>query len=127
MSNPTKPSVDIVENDNSTSIDVIDSTSKNKFLWHWLKETDEHGDFLSKYIRKLNKDGVAWCSFCECELKYATRGKSTLLAHAKTKKDSFLCLHKELVHMHVRNGMKAMPAYKDKLFFCLFKYYLDIK
>ena len=28
MSNPTKPSVDIVENDNSNSIDVIDSTSK---------------------------------------------------------------------------------------------------
>ena len=48
MSNPTKPSVDTVENNNSTSIDVIDSTSKNKFLWHWLKETDELGDFLRK-------------------------------------------------------------------------------
>ena len=48
MSNPTKPSVDIVENDKSTSIDVIDSTSKNKFLWHWLKETAELGDFLRK-------------------------------------------------------------------------------
>ena len=46
-----------------------------------------------------------------CELKYAARFKSTLLAHVKTKKhckkDSFLCLHKELVYMHVRNGMKA--------------------
>ena len=29
MSNPTKLSVDIVENDNSNGIDVIDSTSKN--------------------------------------------------------------------------------------------------
>ena len=49
MSNPTKPSVDIVENDNSTSsIDVIDFTSKIKLLWHWLKETDGLGDFLRK-------------------------------------------------------------------------------
>ena len=48
MSKPTKPSVGIVENDNSTIIDVIDSTSKNKFLWHWLKETAELSDFLRK-------------------------------------------------------------------------------
>ena len=48
MSNPTKPSVDIVENDNSTSIDVIYSTSKKKILWHWLKERDGLGDFLRK-------------------------------------------------------------------------------
>ena len=58
MSKPTKPSVGIVENDNSTIIDVIDSTSKNKFFWHWLKETAE-----------LGEDGVVLCSFCECELK----------------------------------------------------------
>ena len=34
----------------------------------------------------MNKDGVGvvLCSFCECELKYAARGKSTLLAHVKT-------------------------------------------
>ncbi len=50
MSKPTKPSVGIVEKDNSTIIDVIDSTSKNKFLWHWLKETDKLSDFLGKRI-----------------------------------------------------------------------------
>lgn len=38
MSNPTKPSVDIVENDNSTSIDVIYSTSKKNSYGIGLKK-----------------------------------------------------------------------------------------
>ena len=83
-SKPTIPDAAIIENNSTYQVDVIDATSKNKFLWQWLKEADDNGDFLSRYIRKLNKDGVAWCTFCECELKYSNRGRQTFIAHSKT-------------------------------------------
>ena len=60
-----EPGVAIIENDSSCSVDAIDVQAGNKFRWDWLKETDTNGYFLSKYVRKLNKDGAAWCSFCK--------------------------------------------------------------
>ena len=45
---PIIPDAAIFENDSTYLVDMIDSTSKNKFLWQWLKEADDNGDFLSR-------------------------------------------------------------------------------
>ena len=44
-SKPTIPDAAIIENNSTYQVDVIDATSKNKFLWQWLKEADDNGDF----------------------------------------------------------------------------------
>ena len=108
---PTMPDAAVIENDNRTSVDVIDSTSKNKFLWQWLKDADDNGDFLSKYIRKLKKDGVAWCTFCDCELKYGNRGKQAFIAHSKTKGH----LKKRQLSLLTQPLPNAFQCLKDKV------------
>ena len=80
-----QPVVFIIENNSSCSIETIDTSSKNKSSWSWLKEKDVNEDYLSKYVRKVNKDGVAVCLFCKAELKYGKRGRSCFLDHAKSK------------------------------------------
>ena len=56
-SNFLQPGVFIIENNSSCSIETIDTSSKNKFSWSWLKEKDVNEDYLSKYVRKVSKDG----------------------------------------------------------------------
>ena len=75
-SNFLQPGVFIIENNSSCSIETIDTSSKNKFSWSWLKEKDVNEDYLSKYVRKVSKDGVAMCLFCKAELKYGRHGRS---------------------------------------------------
>ena len=41
-----------------------------------VKEKDVNEDYLSKYVRKVSKDGVAMCLFCKAELKYGRHGRS---------------------------------------------------
>ena len=48
------------------------------------KTVNSHGEFFSKYIRKLNKDGFAWCTYCRSELNYSKKGKGILMRHSKT-------------------------------------------
>ena len=81
----TSSKPDIIVRD-AVPVDTIDFTSKNKFKWEWLTVADKFGDSLSKYIRKISKDGVAWCCYCKSEIKYANGGRRCLLDHAnKTK------------------------------------------
>ena len=42
---------------------ILDIGIKNKWNWNWLQERDltERKDFLSDYIVKINKSGVAYC------------------------------------------------------------------
>ena len=40
-SKPITPDAAIIENNSTYQVDVIDSTSKNKFLWQWFKEADD--------------------------------------------------------------------------------------
>ena len=56
----------IIENNSTYQVDVIDSTSEKQIS---VALQMINGDFLSRYIRNLNKDGVALCTYCECELK----------------------------------------------------------
>ena len=59
---------------------------RNKFLWKWLGDKDKNGDYLSKYVRKIKENGKAWCTICDCELKYGTSGQNCFFNHATTKK-----------------------------------------
>jgi hypothetical protein len=43
------------------SIKAIERSVKNKFKWSWLEEKDEHGDYLSLYIRKIDVLGCVIC------------------------------------------------------------------
>ena len=74
-----------MENNSACSIETIDISSKNKFIWSWLKEKDINDDYLSKYVRKVNKDGIAVCLYCKTEMKYGKRGKTCFSEHAKSK------------------------------------------
>ena len=65
-SKPIIPDAAIIENNSTYQVDVIDSTSEKQIS---VALQMINGDFLSRYIRNLNKDGVAWCTYCECELK----------------------------------------------------------
>ena len=65
-SKPIIPDAAIIENNSTYQVDVIDSTSEKQIS---VALQMINGDFLSRYIRNLNKDGVAWCTYCECEHK----------------------------------------------------------
>ncbi|XP_023154459.2 enoyl-CoA delta isomerase 2 isoform X1 [Amphiprion ocellaris] len=41
--------------DRHADVRAVDATVKNAFRWSWLEEKDTNGDFLSEYIRKLDK------------------------------------------------------------------------
>ncbi|RUS83267.1 hypothetical protein EGW08_008990, partial [Elysia chlorotica] len=97
--------------DRDSPIDIIDCSSKNKFRWEWLTAKDKQDDFLSEYVRKVNKDGVAWCCHCRCEVKYGNRGVQAFRDHSKT-----------TLHARNRNTEKtnmrlpaAMQAVKDRI------------
>ena len=75
------PGAEFIENDGTHCLEDIDCTSKNKFLWRWLAVKDDNNDYFSKYVRKLKKDGVAWCLYCKEELKYNNKGRGALARH----------------------------------------------
>ena len=43
--------------DRHADVRAIDTSVKNAFRWSWLEEKDLNGDFLSEYIRKIDKPG----------------------------------------------------------------------
>ena len=45
----------------------------NPWRWEWCDKT-ANGRRLGEFIRKLRKKGVSWCSVCDKELSYASRG-----------------------------------------------------
>ena len=59
----------------------IDASCKNKWNWSWLEEKDEHGDYLSSYVREI-VSGSAFCICCNKPLVYGNTGKKDLLKHA---------------------------------------------
>ncbi|XP_060764516.1 uncharacterized protein LOC132873191 isoform X2 [Neoarius graeffei] len=70
----------------SADIRSIEGKVKNKFRWSWLKEKDANGDFLSDYVRKVDRPGYALCTWCNDLLKYESSGKKGLRCHSKCKK-----------------------------------------
>ena len=77
----------------------IDGGIKNKFHWNWLersvsityrnqKSTIETSSFLlGKFIRKVDKPGLALCVTCDKVINYGSKGASALDEHcSKSKK-----------------------------------------
>ena len=77
----------------------IDGGIKNKFRWNWLersvsityrnqKSTIETSSFLlGKFIRKVDKPGLALCVTCDKLINYGSKGASALDEHcSKSKK-----------------------------------------
>ena len=64
---------------------ILDIGIKNKWNWNWLQERDltERKDFLSDYIVKINKSGVAYCLYCNINIMYGSSGKRNLCKHAQ--------------------------------------------
>ena len=69
-----------------TPIDSVDLTSRNKFRWEWLLLKDNNDEFFSNFIRKIAKDGFAWCCYCKAEIKYGNSGVRALKDHANKSK-----------------------------------------
>ncbi|KAJ8043861.1 hypothetical protein HOLleu_11149 [Holothuria leucospilota] len=68
------------------NVKEIDKSVRDKWNWKWLEEKDRDGYFLSDYIRKIDRPGLARCIVCNCDLKYANGGKRDLVAHGNKKK-----------------------------------------
>ena len=52
----------------------------------WLDEKDQHTQFLSKYIWKINIPSKALCTHCNSLLNYSSGGKKDIRKHCKNKK-----------------------------------------
>ena len=67
----------ILQNVSSNEARDVDTKSTNKWKWAWLTEKDfsTSQDFLSDYIVKIDKDGSAFCLWCETEVSYGGNGK----------------------------------------------------
>lgn len=88
--------------DRKSDLKAIENGLRNKFRWDWLEEKDSNGDYLSKYVRKLNKPGVVVCVYCDCRLDYSKKGKSFIKRHAQS-----------VAHTSKRNSIistQALPA-----------------
>ena len=57
-----------------------DSDTVNPWRWEWCDKT-ANDRRLGEFIRRLRKKGVSWCSVCDKELSYASRGLTALTAH----------------------------------------------
>ena len=66
--------------DRTVDTRLIDKTSKNKFKWAWMEETDSLGDYYSDYIRKLKLSGIARCIWCHDDVKYGSAGRLLVAA-----------------------------------------------
>ncbi|XP_019731634.1 uncharacterized protein LOC109519504 [Hippocampus comes] len=72
--------------DRQADLHAIDASVRNTFKWSWLEEKDVNGDFLSDYIRKVDKPGLAICIWCNDTLRYGSSGKKDLKTHSKKAK-----------------------------------------
>ena len=56
---------------------TLDIGVKNKWNWNWLHERDwsENEDFLSDYIVKINKPGVAYYLYWNIDIVYGSSVK----------------------------------------------------
>ena len=68
--------IKFVERSARYSIKNIDRSAKNKFKWSWLEDTDKSGVYLSDYIRKTDRDDIAFCTLCSDEIRYGSSGQS---------------------------------------------------
>jgi hypothetical protein len=76
---------------------------KNKFSWKWLEDKDDHGDFLSDYVRKIDLAGFAVCQWCKNgKIKYGALGKKDLKQHARKAGHRKIC--------EERQSTPALPA-----------------
>jgi hypothetical protein len=84
--------------DRIANIKEVDCGVKNKFSWKWLE--DDHGDFLSEYVRKIDLAGFAVCQWCKnSKIKYGASCKKDLKQHART-----------AGHRKIREERRSMPA-----------------
>ncbi|XP_076440671.1 uncharacterized protein LOC143280062 isoform X1 [Babylonia areolata] len=58
----------------------FDRDSKNKWRWEWVDKTVED-QRVGEVIRKIEKDGYAYCTVCDSEIKYSSRGFVTIREH----------------------------------------------
>ena len=42
------------------NLKAVEAKVKNKWNWTWLQEKDDNGDFLSDYVRKLDRGGLIY-------------------------------------------------------------------
>ena len=83
----------------TADLKAVENGIKNKFRWQWLEEKDCNGDYLSDFVRKLSKPGLAFCVFCDQRLDYSKKGKCHLKRHAESEG-----------HKRCRNAVKSTQA-----------------
>ncbi len=83
----------LTESDSGQIRNVIDSGVKNKWNWNWLQHSvevqlEKHGvkTFkLEAIFQKIDVPGKAWCTTCESEINYGSRGRVAMIDHVKGK------------------------------------------
>ncbi len=50
---------------------------KNKWRWEWLGEVDASGEKWSKWLKKPDKVGIAFCEVCAKSINYKSNGKKS--------------------------------------------------
>lgn len=83
----------------TANLKEIENGIRNKFRWQWLEEKDSNGDYLSDYVRKLSKPGMAFCLICDQRLDYSMKGKCHVKRHAQSEG-----------HKRRRNAVKSTQA-----------------
>ena len=70
------PSYKIIER--SDDLEKIEKEIKNKWKLVWCEEKDGNGDFLSEFVRKIDKPGKALCIFIKTIKETAKPNKTTI-------------------------------------------------
>lgn len=70
--------MEIVDRTDGINVREIDDACRDKWKWEWLEMSDDTGNFLSDYIRKLNSAGKATCIICNCVISYGKSGRKKL-------------------------------------------------
>ncbi len=81
------------ESDAAHIRNVVDSAVKNKWNWGWLQQSvdlplERNGTKtvkLEAIFKKADVSGKAWCTSCESDINYASRGRIALVDHVKSK------------------------------------------
>ncbi len=63
----------------SDDVKAVEQGVKNKWKWAWLELKDSSQDYLSEYIRKVDKAGQAICTLCNKTINYSQSGKLIII------------------------------------------------
>ena len=101
---------------------TLDIGVQNKWNWNWLQERElsENEDFLSDYIMKISKPGVACCLYCNIDIVCGSSGKKIFVNMLKEVKNMPNSVRSVLLtwHCHCHFLNQLIVRHKKKHVHC---------